>query len=302
MSAAGATPTGPLVVISGAAGFLGSAFCRHLLAAGYRVRGLVRNPAAAPADLVDVEWHRCELPDEIPAAAFAGGVSALIHCAYETRFVDAAKARAVNVGGSRRLFEAARAGGVERILLISSMSAHAEACSLYGLTKLEAEALLDPARDAAIRPGHVIGEGGVFWRTAHMIRALPFIPLFFGGRQQIQTVALADVCRAVEVMLAERITGIVKFAEAEPITLREFYGEVAIRLGKTPRFIPFPGSLALAGMRALEAVGFPAPLSSDNLLGLKRLRAFDVSGDLERLGIRPTVMRESLAGIRWEML
>lgn len=292
--------TARVTVVSGATGFLGSALVRHLVERGHRVRALARAPAAQPA-IRGVSWHACDLPDRIDEAAFAGA-GALIHCAYDTRFRSAAQARAVNVEGSRRLFAAARRQGCRRIVFVSSLSAHPDAVSVYGRTKLEVEALLDPDRDVALRPGHIIGPGGVFQRQAEQIARLPFIPLFFGGRQEIQTVALEDVCEALGRLAEGSIHGVLGFAEPEAVTLRTFYGAIARGLGKRPRFLRLPGTLALWGLLAAERLGFRLPLSSDNLLGLKRLRAFHLDADLEQVGVRARTMQESLAGVRWEKL
>ncbi len=290
-----------VVAISGATGFLGSALCRHLASHGYHVRGLVRNPASAPRGLEKLEWYCCSLPDRIDRAALEG-VHTLIHCAYETKFVCASRSREVNVEGSNMLFESCRAAGVTRIAFISSMSAHDAAISAYGQTKLEVEAMLDPEWDIAIRPGLIIGEGGVFWRMAEMIRTMPFIPLFFGGRQSIQTIALPDVCKAIRLVLEKELTGIIKIATPKAVPIRELYRSIADRQNKRARFIPLPGLVALQAMRFLEGIRIPAPLSSDNLNGLRRMRTFDVTTDLERLGFQPRTTQESLALIRWSEL
>ena len=290
------------VVVSGATGFLGSALCAHFASRGYRVRGLARNNAAIPSRIERVEWFSCQLPDHVGEDAFAGGVEALIHCAFETRFVNLERARAVNLEGSKRLFEAARRQGVKRIVFVSSLAAHEGAISFYGRSKLEVESLLDPERDVAIRPGHILGEGGVFWRTVYSIRKLPFIPLFFGGHQQVQTVALPDVCEAIQLTLEKGISGVVRVAVNEVLSLREFYSAVAACMGKRPLFVSLPGGFVLHLLRLAERLGFSLPLSSDNLMGLKRLRTFDVRCDLKRLGLRPRTTQEALAEIRWDRL
>jgi nucleoside-diphosphate-sugar epimerase len=289
------------VVISGATGFLGSALLHSLAARGHRLRALARNPAAAPAAPSGTTWHACVLPDRVDDDAFAGA-DAFVHCAFYTRFRDTAEARAVNVEGSARLFRVCRAQGVSKIVFISSMSAHEDAVSVYGRTKLAVEALLDPQRDVALRPGHIIGEGGIFWRTARSIAALPFIPVFYGGRQVVQTVALDDVCEAVRAAVETNLAGNYCVAEPVPVTLREFYAAIAGALGKRPRFLPLPGDLTVLALSLAEHLGFQLPLSSDNLRGLKRLRTFDVEDDLRRIGLDPRPMRESLARIRWEEL
>lgn len=289
-----------VTVVSGASGFLGLALVRHLAQHGHAVRALARRPQAQP-EIQGVRWHLCELPDRIDAGALAGA-EVLVHCAYDLRGGDPARSRSVNVEGSRRLFDLARSRGVRRIVFVSSLSAHEQAVSDYGRSKLAVEALLDPARDVALRPGHIIGPGGIFWRQAQQIARLPFIPLFFGGRQPIQTVDLADLCEALRVLVEGELTGVHGYAEIESVQLRQLYAAVAEYAGKRPRFLPLPGGLALAALRLAEGLGFRLPVSSDNLLGLKRLRAFDLEASVRAIGVRPRTMRESLAGVPWERL
>jgi NADH dehydrogenase len=292
---------GRVAAVSGASGFLGAELCRHLAAHGFAVRALARSPARRPAGLESIAWYRCALPDDVDPRAFES-VDVFVHCAYETRFRSEERARAVNVAGSERVFRIARDRGVRKIVFISSMSAHADAISLYGRTKLEVESLLDPARDLAVRPGHILGEGGVFWRTAASIAALPVIPLFSAGEERVQTIHVEDVCEGIRRAIERDCTGVLLLSERDAVTLREFYGAVARALGKRPRYLRFPGGIALRLLRAIERVGFSPPLSSDNLLGLQRLRAFDVDADLRRIDLSPRTMHESLAEIRWNRL
>lgn len=294
-------PARGAVVVSGATGFLGEAVCAHLASRGFAVRGLARDPDAARAARPGLEWFLGRLPGAFDPRAFEAAL-ALVHCAWATRFRSAGRSWAVNVEGSRALFDAARGAGVRKIVFVSSMSAHPDAESPYGRTKRAVEALLDPARDVALRPGTIVGEGGVFWRQARALATLPFIPVFFGGNQRFHTVALADVCRAVGVAIEQDLAGTLGVGEPAPVSVRAFYAAIAGALGRRPRFLPVPGGLALAALRAAERLGFRLPLSSDNLLGLKCLRAFELEGDIERLGFTPRPLRESLAGIRWDRL
>ena len=286
--------SGP-VVVSGATGFLGAAICARLRAGDTPVRRLVREPDSAGDDA-----FACDLPDSIDTAAFVGAET-LVHCAWDTRFQSATRARDTNVAGSRALFAAARTAGA-RIVFISTLSAAAAAESSYARTKLEVEALLDLERDAVVRPGTVIGEGGVFWRQAQSIASLPFIPLFYGGEQRYQTVALADVCEGIAAILEHGLTGAFGLAEVEPVRLRDVYQAVAEALGKRAHFLTLPGPPMLAVLRLCETLGFRLPVSSDNLLGLKHLRAFDLADDVRRLGLSPCTTQESLAEIRWERI
>lgn len=286
------------IAVSGASGFLGAAICEHLARGGSAIRALVRDPLAPSR--ARFARHRCDLPDAIDEAAFEGA-DVLVHCAWETRFRDPKRSRLVNVEGSRRLFDAARRRGL-RIVFVSSLSAHEDAVSPYGRTKLEVEAMLDPERDSVVRPGTIVGEGGVFWRQASSVARLPFIPLFYGGKQEFQTVALVDLCEAIHRIVAGGHAGLFRIAESSPIAVADFYAAIAQHVGKRARFVRLPGDATLFALRAAERLGFQLPVSSDNLLGLKRLRAFDVEPDAQRLGLVPRSMRESFAGIRWETI
>jgi nucleoside-diphosphate-sugar epimerase len=288
-----------VAVVSGASGFLGSALCEHLNAEGYEVRALVREPDESPSGMF--VRHRCSLPDELDESAFQGA-EFFIHCAFDTRFRSASRSYAVNVTGSQLLFGACRRHRVGKIVFVSSLSAHQDAISVYGRTKLAVEALLDTTRDIVIRPGHIVGEGGVFWRTAGAIASLPAIPLFFGGQQRIQSVAVADVCRGVEIAMRKDLTGTLGIAELEPVSLREIYGEIARALGKKPRFVRLPGQLAFILIRIMERVGISLPLSSENLAGLKRLRTFDLEEDARKLEMTPLTFADSLRRIRWDRI
>ena len=95
------SPAGQTVLITGATGFLGRAACAAFTAAGFQVRALVRNPAAA-ASLEPIARggiFRCDLPDSIEERVLQDGPHALIHAASETRFASPEQARRTNVNG-----------------------------------------------------------------------------------------------------------------------------------------------------------------------------------------------------------
>ena len=288
------TPTSSAVVVTGATGLLGSQLCRSLAAAGHEVRALSRTPLSGAG----LTWHAYDMAGTPPEAALAGA-AAVIHCAYETRALDPQAAYRTNVEGSARLFQASRSAGVGKIVFISSLSAYHGAVSAYGRSKLAVEGLLDADRDLVVRPGLILAPGGrgLYGRISTAIRRSRVVPLFYGGRQQVQTIAIDDLVEGVLRSLRPDITGIVSIAEARPVLLRELYEETARAAGVRPLFVPFPGGAALLLLRAAEAAGLRLPVTSENLLGLRQLRAFDIQADLDRLGLDPSPMRESVRAL-----
>ena len=86
-------------------------------------------------------------------------MSALVHCAYDFKPLRWDEIRAVNVEGARKLFPAARAAGVEKIICISSISAYDGCRSLYGKAKLEIEKIALDNGALVIRPDSFTAAG-----------------------------------------------------------------------------------------------------------------------------------------------
>ena len=107
-----AAPAGPLAVLTGARGFLGSRIARHLAASGYRVRGISRSP---DHDLPHVhEWLQADLAVGTPSEAF-DGADVVIHAAAETSGGYDAHQRN-SIDATRNLLRALRDSGVTRLV------------------------------------------------------------------------------------------------------------------------------------------------------------------------------------------
>ena len=287
--------TEQIVLITGANGFLGRSACAAFTAAGFEVRALVRNPAVA-ADLQPIAQggiFRCDLPGVIEESALGGGARALIHAAYETRSASAEQARRTNVEGTEALVRLGRRSGVRQLVFVSSMAAHESAASVYGKTKHELEKLFDRAEDTVIKPATIVGAGGVFQRTREMLRRLPVLPLFYADRR-LQTIWIEDICQGLVKSVERSLGGTLLLAHPESTPMREFYRAIAAVDGIRLKVCPFPGDLALFGIRLLEQIGLKPPITTDNLLGIRHLRQFDPLDDLARLGLKPLSFPESL--------
>lgn len=126
----------PLVLITGAAGGVGSALWPRLLDA-YDVRLFDRaEPAGVPAAVSTI---RGDITDRAALAAAVDGVSAVVHLA-GNRFASATWDELVdpNLIGVYRVLEAAAAAGVGRVVLASS-------CHAAGMYDVERASGVDPA-------------------------------------------------------------------------------------------------------------------------------------------------------------
>lgn len=132
------------VVVTGAAGHVGAALVRALLAEGRQVRALIRSDARALAGL-DVERIQVDVTDRERLAAALAGASAVYHAAAQIslRSKDDPRAFEVNVGGTRALVDACLRAGVGRLVHVSSLNA----------LDLRAPGAIDERRPLADRPG-----------------------------------------------------------------------------------------------------------------------------------------------------
>jgi dihydroflavonol-4-reductase len=112
-------------LITGAAGFVGSAVLRRVLAEGETARALVR-PSSDRRNLerLDVEIITGDLADPATVRAAVRGCRRLFHVAADYRlWVSRPEAMyATNVAGTAALMEAAADAGVERIVYTSSVA------------------------------------------------------------------------------------------------------------------------------------------------------------------------------------
>lgn len=114
------------IAITGVAGYLGRLLLERL-GAEPTVDSIVGfDRAGPPAGCRKLEFHRMDMRDG-DFASHLGAVDALLHLAFVVtpdRRISAAQTQAINVDGSRRLFEAALERGVPRIVFASSMAAY----------------------------------------------------------------------------------------------------------------------------------------------------------------------------------
>jgi NADH dehydrogenase len=279
------------IVITGAGGFIGEELVNYFSAGGWKVKALVHS--LPPDKLPGVEYHLYKL-EEKPDESLFEGVDALIHAAY-LRYDKNTNADALNIYGTKMLAEICRRKNI-KLVYLSSFSAHPQAESHYGKTKLECEKLFDLSKDLVLRPGLVIGKKGLAAEIIHRIKNSKFFPLA-GGNQPVQTIAVDDLCMLIGTALNADQAGLFHVAEPQAIMLKEFYSEIAKQLNRKPVFVPVPLSLLYAGCKTSEALGLKLPVTSENVLGLKHLIKFDTQPDLKRLNVSLKNYKESIRAL-----
>jgi nucleoside-diphosphate-sugar epimerase len=223
-------------------------------------------------------------------------ISALVHCAYDFGPVKPAEIHRVNVEGSRKVFAAAKAGGVERIAVMSSISAFEGATSTYGRAKLEIEAAALSVGALVVRSGLVYGDGpatagGMFGSLAKSVRR-GVVPLIDGGKHPQYLIHEEDLWRLLKGFFGGEVSNPGKpvvAAASKAWPLRDLLAELARRQGRHPRFVAVPWMPVWAGLRLAEMVRLPVPFRSDSVISLVRQ---DRSPDFDSLAAAGITARD----------
>lgn len=278
------------IAITGANGFIGAYLVDYFLMRGWHVRALMRTPRLEPRPGLSVEPFDLASPNHFPDLA---GCDVLIHCAYVKKQSDD-HAGNINLDGIHHLYELANQAGIKKFIFFSSLSAHEHAVSEYGKTKLAIEKLLDPHKDLILKPGLVLGHGGLFGSILRMIRSLPILPLVDGGSQPLQAIDIEDLARCVEVGIHKDISGTHTLIAEPDFTLRDMAELIRKRLNRRMFCLSLPYGLVKFGFTLTEALRIPLPVSKENLLGLKQNIRWEPGDVLRVFGVQPRSYVETI--------
>jgi nucleoside-diphosphate-sugar epimerase len=277
------------ILITGAAGNLGSLLARHLVAGGHPLR-LMYHRTPLSDDLVaapHVSGVEADLADPTTLPAAVDGVGTVVHFAgvlfkpRPERFLPV-----TNTRWFANVVDAAIAAGVERVILISfphvegptSVDRPASGrtdrvpISVHARTRLESERYLLECTNGTrttpvvLRLGMVYGRGILMidtarWLAEHRLLAVWREPTL------MQLIATADYLRAVEAAIVKPgVRGIYHVGDEQPVTLQEFLDE-ACRVWGCPKPMRVPVWLVYAAAALCElgasVAGTRSPFTRD---------------------------------------
>lgn len=201
----------PVILVTGAAGFIGGALCRALVELGHRVVGVTRTRVES---VPGVESRAIgDIGPQTDWGAALAGVDIVVHLATSAHRPISPAAALAEAQAAAALVRAARAAGAERFLLVSSIRAMGEAtrpgmrfhandkpspCDGYGHAKLAIEDAVAAAARASrldlviVRPPLVYGPS-VKGNFRALIRlAASGLPLPFAGLHHRRSLIFLD--------------------------------------------------------------------------------------------------------------
>lgn len=262
------------VLVTGASGFIGQGVIPALAAAGIAVRAAVREPRPIAAGVESAVVGDLRKPVNLSEAM--RDVNAIVHLAglsHQAPGIGDDTYREVNSAVTAGLARAARASGVQRFVLLSSIRAQTGPSSdrviretdepaptdAYGRSKLEAEQLLAAAGvpHVILRPVIVHGPGMRFNMAALLDLARRKTPLPLGLFDARRSVLARDhLADAVLVALTEpqAVGGTFLVADPEPLTIAAMVRALRRGLGRGGGLLPVPPGM-VAGVARIAGRG-----------------------------------------------
>lgn len=274
-------------LVTGATGLVGSYIAERLLAEGWSVRALARDPERARTALPEgdsVEIVRGDVLDQASFTRAAMGVHVIFHAAANIIVRGGWESfRATNVEGAQNAIAAAERSRA-RLLQVSSVAVYGgraryeaarrgsrtdEATPLqplperayYARSKRESEDMVLRAHAqgriwaTAVRPVVVYGRRDRQFvpRMATLMRRLP-VPLLNGGRSIFGVVHAANVADGAVLAATSDAAGgsAYNLANDFDVTVRRFFELAGQGLGRGPVFLPMPLWAARAGLRVVK--------------------------------------------------
>lgn len=276
------TPTSPLLLVTGASGFLGSRVAELAHQRGWAVRTLERTPRP---HTVGREVVVGDIADPAVLRRACQGVHAVVHAAGRAHQFgrgarDSAAFRAVNETGTANVVEAAVACGVRHVVLASSVSVYGNyagsACTeaapchprgAYAISKRQGELRAierTPASGALtiLRFATIYGEGDR-GNVARLIGAVERGRFIWpgSGENRKSLIYVEDAARACLCPIERGAAGIEIYnVSAPPATMREIVAAVSQALARPVPRLAIPLNLLKAVAALSACIGDPGGL------------------------------------------
>ncbi|HEX9093138.1 MAG TPA: NmrA family NAD(P)-binding protein [Coriobacteriia bacterium] len=259
-----------LDVVTGAFGYTGRYITERLLATGRSVRTLTGHPdrpdpfggrvAVAPLDFDDTNV----LTEDLRGAA-------TLYNTYWVRFDHGDVTFERSVGNSRRLIDAAKAAGVERIVHVSITNPSEDSPLPYFSGKARVERMVRESGVpfAIVRPTVVFGKEDILVNNlAYILRRVPVFGVPGSGAYRVRPVAVEDVADLCVRASHDASDEVIDAVGPETFTFEDLLRTIARSIGRRVAFVHVPPAVALAAANAIGRLVRDVLVTPDELDGL----------------------------------
>lgn len=259
------------VLITGVSSFIGSNLGAYLHEKGCTVCGTVRSERY---EYFRPSWLHKSLQMDLHDVAgkhdssIFEGVTTVIHLAHDFR----ENTVEMNIRATEWLAEHAAKSGVSRQIFFSSYSARPDAVSEYGIIKYRLEQYFLGRGHSIIRPGLVIGNGGMFLTFFQSIKRFPVIPLPDGGKGEVPIISIRQLCEVTHKIISLPTLSGSEFNLFYPdmTTMKTLVDAIKSVAGSRAVILPLPSVMLLWAVYAGKALGITLPFNVDSLRSFRK--------------------------------
>lgn len=283
------------VVVTGAAGFVGTRACALMVERGMKVRALVRNTAKAAERLGHLDLEICpgDIRDSGSIRSAFRDAGAVVHLAAIAIEKGGERYETTNTHATRNIIECAKAERVERFVHMSQNGADSRSPYRFLQSKGIGEELVKQSglKWTILRPSVIFGPGDEFVNVlARLVRLSPIVfPLPGGGTARFQPIAVGDVAQAILKCLEmdSSIGRAYDVGGAVPVTLKQMAERILVAMNASRALVGIPVSALRPIIGVLQRI-LPRPPVTTGLLDLLKVDNVIASNDLfNELGISP---------------
>ena len=295
-----------MLLITGATGYIGRHLVARLVSQGERPRCLVRDIAKAKAVLSadKVEFATGDTTQAEAVNAAMQGVDTIVHAAFITADRKSRGSNYyndTNVNGTENVVKAAKAAGVQRIVVLSGLGTKPDKPGTYmeGRYLAERSVIESGISYTIIRPSVLFGKGASFiMGLVDLIKSAPVLPLIGGGKIMFQPIYVEDVVTVImKVLENPQSTGNKIYTIGGPgyYSFTQVLDELTKTMHKNRLKVYAPTPLVGLGAAVMETLLPKPPLTKAAMT----LFTFDNTTDLDSVernfGFEPTSFSTYLA-------
>ena len=246
------------ILITGSTGFIGKNLLLLFLEHDYEIVSLSRSNETVFENIDVLSWELGQCLPKLDYSKF----DYAIHLAHDFNGIRGAK---ISIRSNVSIIKDLYDKGLNNQLYFSSYSAGSFAESNYGKSKYIIEKRIkNMAGVTIVRPGLVIGNGGIYKRMKSISQFLPIIPLPDGGERAIPTIDIDTLCMMIYLYIESN-------NYLSEINLFNKYIKLKDILNSNnklfPIFFSLPSKLFLTTFRLLGKFNLILPINADNVIG-----------------------------------
>ena len=251
------------IIIFGASGFIGNSLINYLLKNNNNVIGCSRNIVIKKSK--KFRFYRWEF-GQIIAKKLLLNIDCAIHLTHDFNTIDG-KSRTIN--GTIKIVKFLKKAGVKHQVFFSSYSAHKNSDTNYGKTKFIIEKKIKSLKNVLIiRPGLVLGNGGLCKTIKKMLSNFPFFIIPFSKKFKVPVISIHKVCHITSCLLKKKYSK----TEFNPfdknfLSMQDLFKKINKNL-KLLVSVPLPISFSIFFIKVIKFFKLNFNINHENIKGL----------------------------------